>query len=91
MLDRKAEEMLEVVKNDGATKRNCQEHRNFLVINMVHDMRRSRELIKQTEEQLRLVLAQTDYRLESMDGISTVTAAELVAEIGMLKLKKGFQ
>lgn len=45
-------------------------------------MRRSRELIKQTEEQLRHVLAQTDYKLESMDGINVVTVAELVAEIG---------
>jgi hypothetical protein len=38
-------------------------------------MRRSRELIKQTEEQIRLVLAQTDYKLESMDGINVVTAS----------------
>lgn len=79
---RKAEEILEVVKQDGATKRNYQEHRDFLVLNMVHDMRRSRELIKQTEEQLRQVLSLTDYKLESMDGINIVTAAELVAEIG---------
>lgn len=49
---------------------------------MVNDMRRSRELIKQTEEQLRHVLAQTDYKIESMDGINVVTAVELVAEIG---------
>lgn len=52
---------------------------------MVKDMRRSRELIKQIEEQLRQVLAQTDYKLESMDGISTVTAAEPVAEIGDIR------
>ncbi|KAI7256072.1 hypothetical protein KC345_g11033 [Hortaea werneckii] len=79
---RKAEEIIELVKQDGATKRNLQEQRDFLVVNMVHDMRRSRELIKQIEEQLRQVLSMTDYKLESMDGISTVTAAELVAEIG---------
>lgn len=79
---RKAEEILELVRQDGETKRNFQEYRDFLVVNMVHDMRRSRELIKQTEEQIRLVLAQTDYKLESMDGINVVTASELVAEIG---------
>ncbi len=82
---RKAEEILELVKQDGATKRNLQEQRDFLVINMVHDMRRSRELIKQIEEQLRQVLSLTEYKLESMDGISTVTAAELVAEIGEIR------
>lgn len=48
-------------------------------------MKRSRELIKQTEEQLRQVLSETDYKLESMDGISTVTAAELIAEIGDIR------
>jgi transposase len=79
---RKAEEILEIVKQDGATERNLQEHRDFLVVSMVHDMRRSRELIKQVEEELRKVLAKTDYKLESMDGINIVTAAELVAEIG---------
>lgn len=76
---RKAEEILELVKQDGETKRNFQEYRDFLTVNMVKDMRRSRELIKQIEEQLRQVLAQTDYKLESMEGISTVTAAELIA------------
>lgn len=79
---RKAEEILEVVRQDGETERNLQEHRDFLVVSMVHDMRRSRELIKQVEEELRKVLAKTDYKLESMDGINIVTAAELVAEIG---------
>lgn len=79
---RKAEEILELVKKDGETKRDFQEYRDFLIVNMVHDMRRSRELIKQTEEHLRQVLAQTDYKLESMDGINVVTASELVAEIG---------
>ncbi|MCP1186553.1 IS110 family transposase [Paenibacillus sp. 1781tsa1] len=79
---RKAEEILEVVRQDGATERKLQEHRDFLVVSMVHDMRRSRELIKQVEEELRKVLAKTDYKLESMDGINIVTVAELVAEIG---------
>lgn len=71
-----------MVKKDGETKRNYQASRDFLVVNMVQDMKRSRELIKQTEEQLRQVLTETDYKLDSMDGISTVTAAELIAEIG---------
>ncbi|UFJ40493.1 transposase [Brevibacillus humidisoli] len=82
---RKAEEILELVKKDGETKRNYQDSRDFLIVNMVQDMRRSRELIKQTEEQLRQVMAETDYKLESMDGINIVTAAELVAEIGDIR------
>lgn len=82
---RKAEEILELVKKDGETKRNYQASRDFLVVNMVQDMKRSRELIKETEAQLRQVLSETDYKLDSMDGISTVTAAELIAEIGDIR------
>ncbi len=48
-------------------------------------MKRSRELIKQTEGQIRQVLSATDYKLESADGISTVTAAELIAETGDIR------
>lgn len=79
---RKAEEILELVKKDGETKRNYQESRDFLVVNMVQDMKRSRELIKETEGQLRQVMSQLDCKLESMDGIDIVTASQLVAEIG---------
>src|SRR5690606_36988186 len=46
---RKAEEILELVKKDGETKRNYQASRDFLVVNMVQDMKRSRELIKETD------------------------------------------
>lgn len=79
---RKAEEILELVKQDGETQRNFQEYRDFLVINMVQDMRRSRELIKDTEGQLRQVMSQLEYKLISMEGIDVVTASQLVAEIG---------
>lgn len=41
--------------------------------------------VSQTEEQLRQVLAKTDFKFQSMDGISTVTAAELIAEIGDIR------
>lgn len=73
------------MKKDGETKRNYQASRDFLVVNMVKDMQQSRELIKQIEEQLRQVLPETGYKLESMDGINTVTAAELIAEIGDIR------
>lgn len=59
---RKAEEILELVKKDGETKRNYRASRDFLVVNMVQDMKRSRELIKETEEQLRQVLSETDFK-----------------------------
>lgn len=79
---RKAEEILELVKKDGETKRNYQSSRDFLIVNMVQDMKRSRELITETEVQLRQGLAEIDFKLQSMDGINIVTAAELIAEIG---------
>ncbi|MEK5321795.1 hypothetical protein NSS94_21510 [Paenibacillus sp. FSL L8-0644] len=43
----KAEEILEWVKYDDETKRNFQEYRDFLIVNMTKDMRRSREHTRQ--------------------------------------------
>ena len=67
------------------TKRDYQGSRDFLVENMVKDMRRSRELIKQIDEQLRMLLAQTEYKLVSIDGIDVVTASQIIAEIGDIR------
>lgn len=82
---RKAEYILELVKKDGETRRNYQDSRDFLVMNMVTDMKRSRKLIKDTEGQLRQIMSQLDYKLETMDGIDIVTASQLVAEIGDIR------
>jgi Transposase IS116/IS110/IS902 family./Transposase. len=78
----KAEKILSLVQSDGDTTRDHQERRDFLVRNIVKEMWHKQGLIAELEKELREVLKLMDLKLETMPGISTVTAAALVAEIG---------
>jgi len=78
----KAQQILELVKKDGDTKRGYQNSRDFLVRSIVRDIQFKKQEIALVEAELKTVMSELDYKLESMPGISTVTAAELVTEIG---------
>jgi len=52
---------------------------------MVRDIQFKKREIALVEAELKPVMAELDYKLESMPGISTVTAAELVTEIGDIR------
>ena len=79
---RKAEEILSIVEKDGDTTREYQEQRDFLTQSLVRDIRFKQEEISYVNEQLKSTMKLLDYKLETMPGIDTVTAAQLVAEIG---------
>lgn len=79
---RKADEILYLVKKDGDTTREYQEQRDFLVQSLVRDIKFKREEIEIVNGELEKILTVLGYKLESMPGIDTVTAAELIAEIG---------
>jgi transposase len=81
----KAEKIIEYVKADGVTKRDYQEQRNFLIQSVVRDIRFKQEEIRRVEEQMRVMMNLVEYKLETMPGISLVTAASLVAEIGDIR------
>ena len=78
----KAQQILELIKKDGDTKRGYQNSRDFLVRSIVRDIQFKKQEIARVEAELKTVMSELDYKLESMPGISTVTAAELVTEIG---------
>lgn len=79
---RKAEEILSIVEKDGDTTREYQEQRDFLTQSLVRDIRFKQEEISYVNEQLKSTMKLLDYKLETMPGIDTVTAAQIVAEIG---------
>ena len=79
---RKAEEILSLVEKDGDTTREYQEQRDFLVQSLVRDIKFKQSEIDKVNGGLEKTLTVLGYRLESMPGIDTVTAAELIAEIG---------
>ncbi len=79
---RKAQEILALVEKDGNTKRAYQETRDFIVREMVKDIRFKQEQIAGLEQQMRNVVGFLGYKLETMPGIDTVTACALISNIG---------
>lgn len=79
---RKAEEILRLVDQDGDTTRSFQDQRDFLIQSFVRDLCFKCEEMQSIEAELKILMDQLDYKLETMPGIDLVTAAYLVAEIG---------
>ena len=46
------------------------------------DIKNNQELLKDIEKQLRKLLPQTGYKLQTMPGIDLITEAKIVSEIG---------
>lgn len=82
---RKAEEILNLVQQDGDTTREYQQQRDFLVKSLVREISFKIKEIAQVEEELKNILVLTGMKLETMPGIDTVMAADLIAEIGDVK------
>ncbi len=79
---RKAQKILELIDKNGDTKRDYQANSDFLVKSIVRDIQFKKQEISCVEAALKAVMPKLDYKLETMPGISAVTAAERVAEIG---------
>lgn len=82
---RKAEEILNFVQQDGDTEREYQQQRDFLVKSLVREINFKIKEIAQVEEELKNIIGLTGMKLETMPGINTVMAADLIAEIGDVK------
>lgn len=79
---KKAQTILELVKADGDTNREYQDTRNSIVKSIVKQIKFNKKEIADTEKEMVTILDEMGYKLESMPGISTVTACNLIAEIG---------
>ncbi|MFC9775337.1 IS110 family RNA-guided transposase [Paenibacillus chitinolyticus] len=77
-----AEKILKLIHSDGTTKRDYQEDRDYVVRSTIRRIQSNKKEIESLEHRIALLLPQTGYRLETMYGIDTVTAANFVAEIG---------
>ncbi|THF82722.1 IS110 family RNA-guided transposase [Cohnella fermenti] len=79
---KKAVQIKELVESDGDTKRDFQDKRDFIVRSLVRDIRSSESNLSRVESEIKEMMVQLGFRLETMTGIDLVTAADLVAEIG---------
>jgi transposase len=78
----KAKQILEYVRKDGSTKVQYQEARDLAVKSTISQIRHNLQEIDSIDAILEDFLDNFGYKLRSMRGIDTVTAASLIAEIG---------
>jgi transposase len=76
---RKAEKIFKLIEGDGDTYREYQENRDELIKSYVRCIRFSME---ELEKHMKKIIGKLDYKLESLTGIATVTASQIIAEIG---------
>ncbi|CAM2776626.1 Resolvase/invertase-type recombinase catalytic domain-containing protein [Paenibacillus sediminis] len=79
---KKAKQILALIKQDGNTRREFQERRDFNVQSIVRSIVFNQEEIARVDEQLKEQMSELNLKLETMSGIDLVTAAYFVAEIG---------
>jgi transposase len=78
----KATQILTCVKKDGSTKTDYQELRDLAIKSTINQINSNMKELESIDAILEDFIQYFDYKLESMRGIDTVTAADLIAEIG---------
>jgi transposase len=77
----KAREILSLVARDGDTRSEYQESRDFVISQCIDEIKHCDSEIDRIETEIKAVMSQYPYRLETFPGIELVTAAMLVSEI----------
>ncbi len=80
--EKKARQILEYVEKDGDTENEFQDLRDFIVTSSIKQINDNMAIIANIEDNMKKLIPQFGYKLESMKGINTVTAAGIIAEIG---------
>lgn len=78
----KAREILALVEKDGDTRTEFQDSRDFLVTTCIRQVKQNDEEIAKIGEEMKRLMSQMGYRLETMPGIDLVTAAGFISRIG---------
>ena len=79
---KRAEKILELVKSDGGTCRDCQESRDIITRSLAYDLEHYRKQMEEVEAAIEAMLPEFGCTLMTMPGIDTITAANILAEIG---------
>jgi transposase len=79
---KKAKEILDYIEKDGDTTAEYQSMRDFIVITAIKQIKENQRIIKSIEEEIQNILPLFNCKLETMPGISYVTASALLSEIG---------
>ena len=82
---KRAERILELVKADGETRRDCQESRDAITRSIVRDLQHYQKQRDEIEKSIETLLPEFHCTLMTMPGIDMVTAANMLAEIGNIE------
>lgn len=75
-------EIIAMIEADGDTRKDYQAERDFIVKNIVKDIRHNKGLLEEIDVELEKLIPITGYRLNTMPGIELITSAHLISEIG---------
>jgi len=75
-------EIIAMIEADGDTRKDYQAERDFIVKNIVKDIRHNKGLLEEIDVELEKLIPITDYKLNTMPGIDLITSAHLISEIG---------
>ncbi|TXL67462.1 IS110 family transposase [Cerasibacillus terrae] len=79
---KKADEILQVVKEHGCWENGYQEERSNLIKSYISTLNDLEEEIEKLEKQMDILIDETGYPLKSIPGVDTVLAATFIANIG---------
>lgn len=82
---KRAEEILNWIEEDAVKERDYQFARDAIVQSMVRNIRFNNEEMKKLEKVQEKMLGELPYHLETIPGVSIVTASALVGNIGDIK------
>nr|WP_205516375.1 IS110 family transposase [Paenibacillus sp. SYP-B3998] len=78
----KGASILEMVHADGATEIQFQEQQNVIVRSLVSSIRNSQQEIEVLDRELKSLIKDLGFKLETMIGLDWVTVSSLISEIG---------
>lgn len=79
---KKADEILQVVKEHGCWENGYQKERNNIIKSYISTLNGLEEEVKKLEKQMDILIEETGYPLKSIPGVDTVLAATFIANIG---------
>ena len=79
---KKAQQIFDLVAEDGETKQEYQAERDFIIKSIVKEIRQKKEAIAEIDVELQKMIPLTGYKLQSMPGIDLNTAVHIIAEVG---------
>src|SRR5690606_37975242 len=75
-------EIISMIEGDGDTRKDYQPGRDCIVSNIVKDSRHNKDVISETEDEIRKLMPMTRYKLHTKPGIDLVTEAQIISEVG---------